>query len=177
LAGWVAARFGTEVGAVKRSDALVASRRGDGMSAVEAAPARGAEWRCPKCNRAFRRARQAHSCKTVPLEEHLRHDDALRSLFSHLLDELKSQVGSCEVISLPCCIHLFGTYDFLAVLARKRHLEIRFALRRRLEDPRVTRCVQIGKSSYKHSVDVEAAEDIDDELLGWLSEAYHLGDV
>lgn len=146
-----------------------------GTGAVTATPARGALWRCPRCGRAFRRVGQTHSCKTVSLEEHFPHNAASRSLFVHLVTELNSRVGSCEVISLPCCIHLFGTYDFLAVLPRKERLEIRFTLRHELESPRVKHCTQISRSSYKHSVDVEADEDIDDELLDWLNDAYHLG--
>jgi hypothetical protein len=42
-----------------------------------------------------------------------------RAHFEHLVDEVNSKVGRCEVLSLPCCIHLVGKFDFLAVLAKK----------------------------------------------------------
>lgn len=51
----------------------------------------------------------------------------------------------CDVLSLPCCIHLVGRYDFLAVL------------------PKLFKCV-----------DIESAEDIDEVVLAWIREAYHL---
>jgi hypothetical protein len=98
----------------------------------------------------------------------------MRSLFEHLLDEVNSEVGKCEVLSLPCCIHLVGKFDFLAVLAKRERLEIRFVLKRELANSRVQRSTRIAKTQYKHCVDVQAAEDIDEELLSWVREAYHL---
>lgn len=133
-------------------------------------------WRCPKCNRTFVRTRQTHSCETVSFEEHFEHKDALRSLFDHLLNELNSHVGRCEVVSLPCCIHLCGEYDFLAVLPRKDSLETRFVLRREVKNARVKSSTRISRSLYKHRVDIAAGEDIDEEFRGWLREAYHLRD-
>jgi len=138
-----------------------------------AAPAHDAAWQCPRCNRTFRRTRQPHSCRTVSLESHLRQGE-MRSLFEYLLDEVNSKVGKCEVLSLPCCIHLVGKFDFLAVLAKRERLEIRFVLKRELANSRVQRCARIAKTQYKHCVDVQAAEDIDEELLSWVREAYHL---
>lgn len=137
------------------------------------APVRDAKWRCPKCGRTFSRTGQPHSCSTVSLESHLP-GGPQRALFERLLAEVNSKAGECEVLSLPCCIHLVGRYDFLAVLPRKKRLEIRFVLERELANPRVQRSARISKALYKHSVDVRTAEDVDEELLGWLREAYHL---
>jgi hypothetical protein len=79
-----------------------------------------------------------------------------------------------ELVSLPCCIHLAATDDFLAVLPKRDRLEIRFTLHRRLDSPRIRACSQTSRTSYKHSIDVSQVEDIDAELLGWLREAYRL---
>lgn len=142
------------------------------MSLAETlAPVPGSAWRCPKCNRAFKRTRQPHSCKTVSLDDHFRSGE-LQSLFEHLLDEVNRNFGKCLVFSLPCCVHLAGKHDFLAVLPKKGRLEIRFVLERELTDPKVRRSAQISKALYKHSVDVRANEDIDETLLGWMQEAY-----
>ncbi len=144
------------------------------MSVADTAPApQNATWECPNCHRTFRRAKQPHSCKTVSLENHLR-SDQLRFLFDYLLKELDREVGEFKVLSLPCCIHLVGEYDFLAVLAKKDHLEIRFVLKRELSNSKVKRSARISTTSYKHSVDVRTPEDIDETLLGWVREAYHL---
>ena len=124
----------------------------------------------------FARKGQQHSCRIVALDVHFEGRDTARDLFDHLLHELSTRVGSCEVVSLPCCIHLFGDYEFLAVLPKKERLEIRFALNRQLTSPRVSRSIQVSKTSYKHYVDIHSTEAIDEEFLGWLGEAYHLRD-
>lgn len=146
------------------------------MTTFDTRPTRDTAWRCPECNRAFGRKGQQHSCRIVALDEHFERRDGARDLFEHLLDELETRVGSCEVVSLPCCIHLFGEYEFLAVLPKKDRLEIRFALNRQLTSPRVNRSIQVSKTSYKHCVDIDATKAIDEEFLGWLGEAYHLKD-
>jgi hypothetical protein len=137
----------------------------------------GEGWRCPRCDRVFRRTRQQHSCRTVRLEEHVAPGHAMRPVFDELVARVRREVGDAEVVSLPCCIHLSGTHDFLAVLPRKTRLEVRFSLRRELASPRITHATRISGTTYKHSTDVAAVHDIDDELLGWLREAYHLEDA
>ena len=96
----------------------------------------------------------------------------MRPLFDHLLARVQG-IGTCEVVALRCCIHLFGRTDFLAVLPRKDHLELHFALGRKLAHPRVGRTSRMSGTSYLHSVNIGAQRDVDDELLGWLREAYH----
>jgi hypothetical protein len=134
-------------------------------------------WRCPRCDRVFRRTRQQHSCRTVRLEEHVAPGDAMREVFDELLARVHREIGAAEVVVLPCCIHLSGTHDFLAVLPRKARLEVRFSLRREIESPRITHATRISDTKYKHSTDVATVHDIDEELLGWLREAYHLEDA
>jgi hypothetical protein len=87
-------------------------------------PTRDTTWRCPRCNRAFARkaaqlpdrerrgALRTQGCRPRPLRS-----TAEGAVYS----------GRKLVVSLPCCIHLYGEYDFLAVLPKKDRLEIRFA--------------------------------------------------
>jgi hypothetical protein len=143
------------------------------MSATQPAVTPPPRWRCPDCGRGFTRVRQSHSCRSVALDEHLR-DEGARALFERLLTIVRADVGACEVVSLPCCIHLAATYDFLAVLPRRDRLEVRFVLPRRLDDPRITHWSQTGAHAYKHAVDVTDPDDLDPTLLGWIREAYQL---
>jgi hypothetical protein len=147
------------------------------MGGVQAPPARAAGWRCPRCSRVFHRTGQQHSCRTVRLEEHLAPDDAMRPLFDELLARVHREIGAAEIVALPCCIHLAGPHDFLAVLPRRTWLEIRFALGRELRGPRIKRSDRISSATYKHSTDITSVQDLDDELLGWIREAYELGET
>lgn len=132
-------------------------------------------WTCPKCERIFERAKQQHTCATKPIEEHFvnRHEAYL--LYQKLLKNIGSKVGRFKVLSIPCCIHLFANYDFMAILPKKDGvLELRFALDKKLVSKRITACVPLSFKSYKNCLLINSAKDIDSELIKWLEESYSL---
>lgn len=131
-------------------------------------------WKCTKCGRVFDKSKQPHSCRRISVEEHFRNKKTAKELFETLVNSVKSRVGNCVIVSLPCCIHLYGNYDFLAALPKKAHLEIRFALSRVLTSPRATQSIPLSQSAYKNCINIFKKEEIDEELLGWIAEAYHL---
>lgn len=128
-------------------------------------------WVCPTCGRSFRRSGQVHSCRVVTLDEHFRGKPTLRVLFDRLVAAVNDAAGPCEVVPLPCCIHLSQGHDFLAVLPRRDRLEVRFTLSEQLHHPRVTRSARTGATGVKHSVDVRSVDDMDEELLDWIRQA------
>ncbi|HHT9138993.1 MAG TPA: hypothetical protein ACFYEK_17335, partial [Candidatus Wunengus sp. YC60] len=85
-------------------------------------------WTCPKCGRIFEKTEQPHSCHSIPLAQHFKHKEKAKELFDHLVQRVTHTIGPCKTISLPCCVHLFGIYDFLAALPKTDKLEIRIAL-------------------------------------------------
>lgn len=131
-------------------------------------------WTCPKCGRIFKRKGQMHSCKKVPLESHFENKESAKELFDFLLKQIKAKVGNCKIISLPCCVHLFGKYDFLAALPKKDKLEVRFMLNRKITNPRITATVPLSSKTFKNCLDVSSKEEIDKELIGWIKESYSL---
>ena len=133
-------------------------------------------WICPKCQRIFEKVKQPHSCHKVPIEQHFKNKDKAKELFDQLVKQVNNKIGKCQIISLPCCIHLFGNYDFLAALPKKDRLEIRFGLDRKLASPRLKQSVPVSAKFFKNCIDIVAMEEINEELMGWLNEAYHLKD-
>lgn len=118
-----------------------------------------------------------HSCKKIPLGEHFRNKEKAREIFDFLVEKVKKELGECQVISLPCCIHLFGKYDFLAALPKKNELEIRFNLNQELKGSRVKLAVAVSAKEYKNCFDIKTKEEIDQEMIGWIKEAYLLRGV
>jgi hypothetical protein len=131
-------------------------------------------WTCPNCNRIFEKIGQIHSCRKVSLEQHFINKEKAREIFEYLVKEINREIGKCKIISIPCCIHLFGKYDFLAALPKRDKLEIRFALNRKLDGPRLKQSVPVSSKSVKNCLDLDGIKDIDKELMGWLNEAYYL---
>jgi hypothetical protein len=133
-------------------------------------------WTCPACDRVFQKAHQPHSCKRVSVTSHFEHKEKTRELFDVLHKQIEEHIGKCKIISLPCCIHLFGTYDFLAVLPKINGVEIRFALHRKLETPRLKASVPMSAKVIKNCIDIRSTQELDHEFMGWLKESYHLKD-
>jgi hypothetical protein len=131
-------------------------------------------WTCPKCGRIFTKASQPHSCKKVPLESHFQGKIKARELFDFLVARIQDQISDCQIISIPCCVHLFGTYDFLAALLKKDRLEIRFALDRCLDTPRQKICVPMSSKIFKNCFDISTQTELDREFMDWIKESYHL---
>lgn len=133
-------------------------------------------WTCSCCGRIFEKAKQPHSCKKFPLEEHFKNREKAKDLFYLLFRTINEKVGSCQIVSLPCCIHLFGSYDFLAALPKKEKLEIRFARDEKLNTPRLKQSVPMSANVIKNCIEVSSSKEIDGELIQWLNEAYHFKD-
>lgn len=131
-------------------------------------------WTCPNCNRIFKKAKQPHSCKKIPVESHFVNKEAAKELFDYLLKRIEENIGKCRVVSLPCCVHLFGNYEFLAALPKKEGIEIRFALNRKLNSPRLKVCVPMSNKVFKNCFDIKSKQEIDSEFIGWLKESYYL---
>ena len=65
---------------------------------------------------------------------------------------------------------------FCIVTPMKRWVAVGFSLRRRLDTGRLSRKVSDGGSRFYHVVNIDDPDDVDDELLAWLTEAYNHGD-
>ena len=131
-------------------------------------------WTCEKCGRIFGKPRQMHSCRKIALERHFENKPEAQELFTFLVEQIETKIGKCKIISLPCCVHLYGKYDFLAALPKKDRLEIRFALNRKLDSARLIQGVPLSAKTYKNCLEITAKAEIDEELMGWLEEAYYL---
>lgn len=134
-------------------------------------------WTCATCGRIFEKTNQPHSCHTIPLEQHFKNKDKAKELFNLLFQQINSKIGRCRIISIPCCVHIFGKNDFLAALPKKDRLEIRFGLNRKLNSSRLTQSVRTSAKNYKNCIDITTTAEIDEELMIWLSESYHLKDT
>lgn len=131
-------------------------------------------WTCSKCGRIFQKTNQPHSCQTVPIESHFANKPQAREIFYSLLAKIDQKIGKCKVISLPCCLHLYGQYDFLAALPMKDGLEIRIASDRKIISPRLKISVPLSSQKVKNCFEISSASDIDAELMAWVEEAYLL---
>jgi len=130
-------------------------------------------WTCPSCGRGFANPNQRHSCQVSGIDEHFaRTEPQVREAFDDIVAALPPDV---RIEAVKTTIHLGARKaPFASVNVRRTHLRVGILLDRRLQHRRIERVEVLSKTRYAHGVDVWVPEDVDGELLGWLTEAYEL---
>jgi Domain of unknown function (DUF5655) len=128
-------------------------------------------WKCPQCGRSFERHNQRHSCKLYPLERHFEEKAGDKMLYDKLIQAIRKEIGSFNIQSLECCIHLESSFTFAAVKIAASKIELHFGLRHKVSNKRFKKVIQLSANRYLYYVDICKADEIDAELLGWIKEA------
>lgn len=97
----------------------------------------------------------------------------LRATYDHLIKQLK-QFGEVKVAPKQTSIHLEKNSGFAGVHPRKAYFNLEFRTDYKIDDPRITRMQQLSAKRFEHTVKLERESDVDDQLLGWLRDAYNL---
>ena len=101
-------------------------------------------------------------------------DEAVRSTYHRLLEVLHT-LGPFQEEPKKTSIHLVHTVGFAGVHPRKSYFILNLRTASPLQNPRITKSEQISKNRFHNEVKLASPTDIDEELLGWLKEAYALG--
>jgi hypothetical protein len=89
------------------------------------------------------------------------------------LASFADSLGHVVLEEKKTCAHLVvGKAAFLGVHPRKSGLRLTVVLSRPIESARIVKCDKASAKRYHIDLDVEAAEGLDEELKGWISEAH-----
>lgn len=133
-------------------------------------------WTCPECSRDFGRANQSHMCAPgLTLDEffasgHDRERPIFDVVHGHLAD-----LGPVIVDPVQVGILFKNGPVFAELRPKKKWVALTFMLPIRLDHPRMSRkVIPVGGkgSRFYHVVNVERPEDVDGQVLDWLTEAY-----
>ncbi|MEM9615353.1 MAG: DUF5655 domain-containing protein [Actinomycetota bacterium] len=132
-------------------------------------------WRCPKCDREFGRRNQGHMCNPgLTLEEYFATAKPWEEPIFQVVSDHLHTLGDLIVDPLQMGI-MFKNGPMLCELrAKTKWTALGFSLRRKLDSGRLSRKVVDYKSKYFHVINLTSPDEIDDEILGWLTEAYHV---
>lgn len=97
-----------------------------------------------------------------------------RALRARLYGELPDTVIDARKTQISLkCPRIYATVSFLRARGvPKEHLTVSIGLAHRLESPRTAAAAEPYPGRWTNHVCLTAAEDVDDELVGWLREAY-----
>ena len=129
-------------------------------------------WKCRKCGRSFRHARQWHSCRPpVPLETHFaKAGPAVRQTFDTLLAKLAPR-SAYQIDSAASGISLRAGGVFAAFKPRKAWLDGELLLDAPQRRSVFQKVWQLSARSWVHGFRLQGPEDVTPELVRLLREA------
>ena len=132
-------------------------------------------WQCPDCQRKFGRTNQGHECApAMDIEEYFETGpDFERPIFEVIHAHM--QTLDPDIWFEPVSVGIFFKRRsvFLSLRTMTKWTAVGFNLDRKLAHGRLSRKVVAHGSRHFHVVNVKDAAEIDDLLLGWLTEAWH----
>ena len=141
-----------------------------------------AAWTCPDCNRRFGAVGRGHMCTPgLSIDEFVQGSPGFVGpvfdrVHEHLLAVDAAADGELIVDPLAKKVLLKNGPTFAILDVKTKWVAVGFNLRRQLESDRFSRKVAENGGKFFHVVNVVEPESIDDELCGWLTEAFHHGD-
>jgi len=96
---------------------------------------------------------------------------AVRDLYGFLVDEL-NKIGPVQEIKKAISISFENRKPFASVLIRDRSIKLVLRTQHRIANQRILSIDRVANKSYDHTVLLDSKNDIDDELMTWLGEAY-----
>ena len=84
------------------------------------------------------------------------------------------RLGPFIVEAKKTSIHLVAGSAFAGVHPQKSKLRLNIVTDRRLEGPRIRKVEQVSARRFHNEIDLVTPADIDDDVRGWLTEAYSL---
>ena len=120
---------------------------------------------------------------TAPIDELARlfaRDPEMLPLYLAFEERVRTTCGDCRIRVQKTQVTFSNRYNFACAslpVRRKRDwpahcLMVTFGLARRVDSPRIAVAVEPYPNRWTHHVLVEREADIDDELMGWVREAY-----
>jgi hypothetical protein len=133
-------------------------------------------WQCPNCGEKFTSKNMWHSCGKFSLEAlFARSEPRVFQLYKRFEQFVRS-VGPVTVIPQKTRVVFQVRMRFAGAVPRKSYLLCHFIFSRRHDNPRFSKVNQYGPQSYEHLIRVEKMGDFDEEFVGWIREAYEVGE-
>lgn len=100
-------------------------------------------------------------------------DPVVRKIYDQLLKAVR-RLGPIVEEPKKTSIHLVNSTALAGVATRSSYLILTLKSDHPLKSPRVFKSEQASAKRFHHEVKVTSPAEVDAELVGWLTEAYHL---
>jgi Domain of unknown function (DUF5655) len=132
-------------------------------------------WICPDCGQSFVTRNMSHSCCRLTEDDFFAGRAPQRALYRAFLAFVR-RAGPVTVNINKTRISFQGRARFASVNRVTRDgLACHLWLKRRIESPRFTRIEHLPPADHVHNFKLSRASDLDEEMAGWIAEAYEVG--
>jgi hypothetical protein len=133
-------------------------------------------WTCPRCGARFVTQNMSHGCGEYCVDDFFEGTPArLRQLYVALV-ALVGELGPFEQVPAKTRVAFMVRVRFATVnRVRRDGLVCHLWLKRPIESARFTKVELLGRSGWIHHFVLRSEAELDDELRGWMREAYAVG--
>lgn len=133
-------------------------------------------WTCPRCGARFVTRNMWHGCGEYTVDDFFEgKSERLRELYDAWVS-LVGAFGPFEQVPTKTRIAFMVRVRFAGVARlRKDGLVCGFWLKRQIGSPRFTKVELLGKSDWIYQFVLRDERELDDEVRGWIREAYDVG--
>jgi len=128
---------------------------------------------CPYCEREFARAHQSHVCAPGGSvdDTFAAHPPGHRAVYDAIQAHLRS-LGPVHEDAVTVGVFLKRDRKLAEIRPRSRDVWLALSLPRAVEDPRIQRMPWPGGGRVWHVLTLRTADEVDDQVRDWLTEAY-----
>lgn len=114
--------------------------------------------------------------ETYSVDDHfVNKDPSVRALYNQLIKTVK-KFGPIEEDPKKTSIHINRKSALAGVETRKDCILLNIKLDHPIKSPRIEKMEQVSAKRFHHKVRITSLKDFDDELKGWLMQAYALSE-
>jgi hypothetical protein len=130
-------------------------------------------WVCPNCDREFASANQAHVCVPgISVSDLLaRHPGWVSEIYGAVIEHLNT-LGPIHEDAVNVGIFLKSDRKIAEFRPRVRTVQLGVYLPYELNDARIARALPAAADRVIHLINLTSADQVDDQLREWLTEAY-----
>lgn len=130
-------------------------------------------WICPRCDREFGAARQAHTCVPgITVDDLLsRHPAWVGEVYATVAEHLDT-LGPFHEDAVNVGIFIKSDRKLAEYRPRVRSAQLMLFLPEPVDHPRVARTLPVAADRFLVAVNLTRPVEVDDLVRGWLSEAY-----
>lgn len=134
-------------------------------------------WICPKCRRKFAIRNQWHSCGRYTVRDYLKNKSPQAIALYRRFVALVKKCGPVIVVPVKTRISFQVRMNFAAVdRLNNSSLYAHVVLARPHKNPRFSKVESFSPRNHVHHFLIRSLEELDDEVLSWLKEAYEVGE-